>query len=50
MGTNQLSSDMLFHVINAKKSYNVLLGQPWFHENGVIPLTLHQCFKFYKGG
>ena len=48
--TGELSSNTLFHVIDAKTSYNVLLGQPWLHENGVIPSTLHQCFKFYKGG
>ena len=47
--TGELGSDTLFHVIDAKTSYNVLLKQPWLHENGVIPLTLHQCFKFYKG-
>ena len=46
----ELSSNTLFHVIDAKTSYNVLLGQPWLHKNGVIPLTLHQCFKFYRGG
>ena len=28
----------------------MLLEQPWLHENGVIPLTLHQCFKFYREG
>ena len=48
--TSELSSNMLFHVIDVKTSYNVLLGQPWLHENGVIPSTLHQCFKFYKRG
>ena len=47
--TGELSSNMLFHVIDVKTSYNVLLGQPWLHENGVIHSTLHQCFKFYKG-
>ena len=46
----ELSLNTLFHVIDAKTSYNVLLGRPWLHENGVIPWTLHQCFKFYRGG
>ncbi|KAK2981999.1 hypothetical protein RJ640_007591 [Escallonia rubra] len=23
-------------------------GQPWAHENGVVPSTLHQCLKFYR--
>ena len=48
--TGELGLDTLFHVIDAKTSYNVLLGRPWLHENGVIPSTLHQCFKFYQGG
>ena len=49
LATGELSSNTLFHVIDAKTSYNVLLGRPWLHENGVIPSTLHQCFKFYQG-
>ena len=48
--TGELSSNTLFHVIDAKTSYNVLLGRLWFHENEVIPSTLHQCFKFYGRG
>ena len=44
----ELNLNTLFHVIDAKTSYNVLLGRPWLHENGVILLTLHQCFKFYR--
>ena len=46
----ELSLNTLFHAIDAKTSYYVLLEQPWLHENGVIPSTLHQCFKFYRGG
>ena len=42
----ELSSNMLFHVIDEKISYNV----PWIHENGVILSTLYQCFKFYREG
>ena len=45
----ELSSNTLFHVIDAETSYIVLLERPWFHENEVIPSTLHQCFKFYRG-
>ena len=37
-------------MIDAKTAYNILLGQPWVHENGVVPSSLHQCFKFYSGG
>ncbi|XP_024200623.1 uncharacterized protein LOC112203960 [Rosa chinensis] len=43
-------SNTLFHMIDAKTSYNLLLGRPWVHKNGVVPSTLHQCFKFYNGG
>ncbi|KAI5349399.1 hypothetical protein L3X38_002286 [Prunus dulcis] len=45
-----LRSNTLFHVIDAKTSYNLLLERPWVHENGIVPSTLHQCFKFYRGG
>ncbi|KAL0446207.1 UNVERIFIED_CONTAM: hypothetical protein Slati_1748600 [Sesamum latifolium] len=40
----------LFHVIDAKTSYNMLLGRPWLHENIVVPSTWHQCFKYYHNG
>ncbi|KAL0383102.1 UNVERIFIED_CONTAM: hypothetical protein Scaly_0597500 [Sesamum calycinum] len=43
-------SSALFHVIDAKTSYNMLLGRPWLHENVVIPSTLHQCFKYCRNG
>ena len=46
----ELSSYTLFHVIDAKTSYNLLLRRPWLHENGVTSSTLHYCFKFYRGG
>ncbi|KAL0462153.1 UNVERIFIED_CONTAM: hypothetical protein Slati_0102900 [Sesamum latifolium] len=39
-------STALFHVIDAKTSYNMLLGRPWLHENAVVPSTWHQCFKY----
>lgn len=45
-----LKSNTLFHMIDAKTSYNLLLGRPCVHENGIVPSTLYQCFKFYKGG
>nr|XP_027072113.1 uncharacterized protein LOC113696930 [Coffea arabica] len=28
----------------------MLLGRPWIHENEIIPSTLHQCFKYCRGG
>uniref|UniRef100_A0A2N9I0X6 Uncharacterized protein n=1 Tax=Fagus sylvatica TaxID=28930 RepID=A0A2N9I0X6_FAGSY len=24
-------------------------GRPWLHENGIVPSTLHQCFKYSDG-
>ncbi|PIN00867.1 hypothetical protein CDL12_26634 [Handroanthus impetiginosus] len=46
----ELIADILFHVIDARTSYHLLLGRPWLHENGVVPSTLHQCFKYSKNG
>ncbi|KAL0445110.1 UNVERIFIED_CONTAM: hypothetical protein Slati_2233700 [Sesamum latifolium] len=43
-------STALFHVIDAKTSYNMLLGHPWLHENAVVPSTWHQCFKYCRNG
>ena len=46
---DELKARPLFHVINLKTSYNLLLGQLWIHGNGVVPFTLHQCFKYCDG-
>lgn len=46
----ELTSNVLFHVIDAKTTYNMLLGRPWIHGNGIVPSTLHQCFKYLQGG
>ena len=43
-----MESNALFHVIDAKMTYNMLLGRPWIHQNGVISSTLHQCFKYCR--
>ncbi|KAK4384640.1 hypothetical protein Sango_3040800 [Sesamum angolense] len=43
-------SSALFHVIDAKTFYNMLLGRPWLHENAVVPSTWHQCFKYCRNG
>ncbi|KAL0388079.1 UNVERIFIED_CONTAM: hypothetical protein Sradi_2689700 [Sesamum radiatum] len=43
-------SSALFHVIDAKTSYNMLLGRLWLHENAVVPSTWHQCFKYCRNG
>jgi hypothetical protein len=40
----------LFHVIDAKTTYNMLLGWPWIHENGIIFSMLHQIFKYCQDG
>ncbi|GLT26705.1 hypothetical protein SLA2020_017510 [Shorea laevis] len=40
----------LFHVIEAKTSYELLLERTWIHENGVVPSTWHQCFKYHSDG
>ncbi|KAL0411441.1 UNVERIFIED_CONTAM: hypothetical protein Slati_3733800 [Sesamum latifolium] len=47
---DDMVSTALFHVIDAKTSYNMLLGRPWLHENAVVPSTLHQCFKYCRNG
>ncbi|KAL0420322.1 UNVERIFIED_CONTAM: Transposon Tf2-12 polyprotein [Sesamum latifolium] len=41
-------STALFHIIDAKTSYNMLLSRPWLHENAVVPSTWHQCFKYCR--
>ena len=46
---DELKARPLFHVIDSKTSYNLLLGRPWIHGNGVVPSTLHQCFKNCDG-
>nr|XP_027100429.1 uncharacterized protein LOC113719420 [Coffea arabica] len=47
---DDMSFRALLYVIDAKTTYNVLLGRPWIHENGVVPSTLHQCFKYCQNG
>ena len=44
----ELTSNVLFHVIDAKTTYNMLLGCPWIHGNRIVPLTLHQCSSTFK--
>ncbi|KAB2635364.1 hypothetical protein D8674_025898 [Pyrus ussuriensis x Pyrus communis] len=50
MTIGELKSSTIFHVIDARTSYSLLLGRPWIHANGVVPSTLHQCLKFYREG
>ncbi|KAM1584835.1 hypothetical protein ACFX1Z_037776 [Malus domestica] len=48
MTIRELKSSIIFHVIDARTSYSLILGRPWIHENGVMSSTLHQCLKFYQ--
>ena len=41
-----LKSKVTCYIIDADMSYNLLLGWPWIHANGIVPSTLHQCFKY----
>ncbi|XP_075101682.1 uncharacterized protein LOC142177114 [Nicotiana tabacum] len=45
-----LHSSAWMHVIDAKTSYNILLGRPWLHENKVVSSTYHQFLKYCEGG
>jgi len=44
------STTTIFHVIDSKTSYKLLLGWPWLHEHGVVASTFHQCLKYYQDG
>ncbi|XP_059288127.1 uncharacterized protein LOC132041429 [Lycium ferocissimum] len=44
-----LPSSVWMHVIDAKTSYNMLLGKPWIHENKVVPSSYYQCLKYLEG-
>ncbi|KAA0051630.1 ty3-gypsy retrotransposon protein [Cucumis melo var. makuwa] len=45
-----LKASALFHVIDSKTTYKLLLDRPWIHGNGVVTSTVDQCFKFYQDG
>ncbi|XP_012849590.1 PREDICTED: uncharacterized protein LOC105969382 [Erythranthe guttata] len=47
---DDMLSTALFHVIDARTSYRMLLGRPWIHENSVVPSSWHQCFKYCRDG
>jgi len=44
-----LSTSSIFHMIDTKSSYKLLLGWPWLDEHGIVASTLHQCLKYYRG-
>jgi len=45
-----LLTSSIFHVIDSKNSYKLLLGHPWLHKDGIVASTPHQCLKDYHGG
>ncbi|XP_049352684.1 uncharacterized protein LOC125817173 [Solanum verrucosum] len=45
-----LRSSAWMHVIDAKTSYNILLGRPWVHENKIVSSSYYQCLKYLEGG
>jgi len=45
-----MESNAFFRVIDAKTTYNIILGRLWIHENGIVSSMLHQCFKYYQDG
>ena len=47
VGTKTLTTP--FFVVNARSSYNLLLGRDWIHVCMVVPSTLHQCLIFWYG-
>ena len=44
------TTSLIFHVIDSKTSYKLMLGCPWLHEHGVVASTLHHCLKYYRKG
>ena len=46
----EMESSALFHVIDTKTTYKLLIGRPWLHEYGVVPSTYHQCLKYFQDG
>ena len=43
---NDLISKVTVYAIKTPSCYNIILGRPWIHENGVVPSTRHPCIKF----
>jgi hypothetical protein len=38
-----MDSNVFFHIIDAKTTFNMLFGQPWIYENDIVSLMTHQC-------
>ena len=45
---DDMESNALFQVIDVDSTYNMLLGRPWMHQNGMVSSRLHQCFKYCR--
>ena len=45
-GQINLRVEVNFIVVNAFSPYTAILGRPWIHAIGAVPLTLHQKIKF----
>jgi len=45
-----LSMSSIFHVIDIRTSYKLLLGRPWLHKYEIIASTVHQYLKYYQDG
>ncbi|KAH0706277.1 hypothetical protein KY285_010777 [Solanum tuberosum] len=45
-----LRSSAWMHMIDAKTSYNILLGRPWVHENRIVSSSYYQCLRYLKDG
>ena len=41
---------MEFTVLDILITYALLLGRPWYHILGGVPLTVHQKVKFFLDG
>ena len=41
-----LKTEVTCYVIENETYNSLLLGRPWIHANGIVPSTLHQCFKY----
>ena len=46
----EMESSALFHVIDAKTTYKLLIRRPWLHEYGVVSSMYHQCLKYFQDG
>jgi len=42
---SNLLMSSIYHVIDTKTYYKLLLGQLGLHKHGIVASTLHQCLK-----